>query len=285
MRRVTAADGVELALHRLRAYRDRRPAVLLVHGAFSSHTVWIRPVTPQGGLAHYLLDRGFDVWLGDLRHHGESDREPQPRQWRFEDWILHDAPALVDRVKEETGYAPLAWGGHSAGGVVGLCWLARMARARAEAPLEAAVTFGAPGPGRMGVARWWGAATTMAICRALGRFPARAFRFGSEDEAAEILAQWMRWNVRGGWVGTDGFDYFAALGEVRTPLLSVAGEADTLFAPSQACREVVERAGAVRKALLVYPHLSHKGMLLDPRARERCWPELADRLGEILTPA
>ena len=282
-RRVTTADGVELALHRLRAFRDRRPAVLLVHGAFSAHTVWIRPVADGGGFAHYLLERGFDVWLADLRHHGASAREPGSRRWRFENWILLDAPSLVDHVKEESGYAPLAWAGHSAGGVVGLCWLARTTVE--PPPLDAVVTFGSPGPGRMGIARWWLAATAIGICRALGRFPARALRFGSEDEAAEVLAQWMRWNVRGGWVGADGFDYFAALGRVRTPLLSVAGEADTLFAPPRACRELVERVGSARKELLVYPHLSHKGMLLDPRARERCWPELADRLGEVLTAA
>ncbi|MBI1966918.1 MAG: alpha/beta hydrolase [Gemmatimonadetes bacterium] len=284
-RRVTTADGVELALHRLRAHRDRRPAVLLVHGAFSGHTVWTRPVAGGDGLAHFFLQRGFDVWLGDLRHHGASEREPRSRQWCFEDWILRDAPAFVDRVKEETGYAPLAWAGHSAGGVVGLCWLARTKPPPETPALDAVVTFGAPGPGRMGMMRWWLAAIAIGICRALGRFPARALRFGSEDEAAGIFAQWMRWNVRGGWVGSDGFDYFAALGDVRTPLLAVAGEADTLFAPPPACNEVVERIGAARKTLLVYQHLSHKGMLLDPRARERCWPELVNRLGEVLTAA
>jgi len=273
-----AGDGVPLALHRLRSDRARRPAILLVHGAFSGHTVFLR-----GGLAPYLGDRGFDVWLGDLRHHGGSAREPAPRCWRFEDWILRDAPALVDGVKRETGTVPLAWVGHSAGGVVGLCWLAREAAERtAPPPLDAVVAFGAPGPGRMGMARWWLAATAIAISRALGRFPSRALRFGSEDEAAEILAQWMQWNVRGGWVGADGFDYFAALGRVRTPFVAVAGAADTPFAPPRACREVVAQAGAPRKSLSVYPHLSHKGMLLDPRARDHCWPELAGQLEEIL---
>lgn len=288
VRRVTTADGVGLALHRLRAFRDGRPAILLVHGAFSGHAVWTRPGTPEGGLAHFLVERGLDVWLGDLRHHGDSDREPRPLAWRFEDWILRDAPALVERVKEETGFAPLAWAGHSAGGVVGLCWLARLAAAGDggtggdPVSLEAVVTFGAPGPGRMGLSRWWLAAAAIGICHALGRFPARALRFGSEDEAAGILAQWMRWNVRGGWIGADGFDYFAALADVRAPLLAVAGEADTLFAPPPACAEVVVRFGAARKALCVYPHLSHKGLLLDPRARARCWPDVAERVAALL---
>jgi pimeloyl-ACP methyl ester carboxylesterase len=73
-RRLTTPDGVELALHRLRAYRDGRPAVLLVHGAFTNHRFWLHSSdgTSAGGMAHFLGAAGFDVWLADMRHHGES---------------------------------------------------------------------------------------------------------------------------------------------------------------------------------------------------------------------
>src|SRR5689334_21025147 len=95
-RRLTAPDGVEIALHRMRAHRDGRPAVLLVHGAFSGHTVWLRNGRARdAGLAHFLGARGYDVWLADLRGHGASAREPKRFHWRFEDWILKDTPALV----------------------------------------------------------------------------------------------------------------------------------------------------------------------------------------------
>ena len=40
-RLISTPDGVELALHRVRAYRDGRPAVLLVHGAFTNHRFWL----------------------------------------------------------------------------------------------------------------------------------------------------------------------------------------------------------------------------------------------------
>lgn len=282
-RDVVTDDGVELALHRLRAHRDGRPAALLVHGAFASHTLWLRSVDSGPGLAHFLGARGLDVWLADLRDHGASAREPGSHRWRFEDWVLRDAPALVARVKEETGGAPLGWVGHSAGGAVALCWLARLQHA---APLASVVTFGTPGPGRVGLVRTALAALTAGIAKALGRFPARALRMGSEDGGAGILADWMMWNVRGRWVGSDGFDYCAALERVETPLLAVAGRGDRLFAPPESCREVVDRLGAARKELLVVgPRLSHRGMLLDPRARDRCWPRVAEWLKQTLTPA
>jgi alpha-beta hydrolase superfamily lysophospholipase len=281
-RRFPATDGVQLALHRLRAFRDRRPALLLVHGAFTSHRFWLHaPDGKGGGLAHFLGAAGFDVWLADLRHHGDSAREPRPLAWTFEDWVLRDAPAFVARVHEETDGAPLAWLGHSAGGAAGLCWLTRVA---AAAPLGAIVTFGTPGPRRLGPIRWALAAATIALARALGRFPARALRVGSEDEAAGILADWMRWSVRGGWVGGDGFDYFAALAAVRTPYLAVAGASDRVFAPAAACRQVVERIGADRKALTIAPGLSHRGLVLGGKARDACWPGVSTWLKEILAP-
>lgn len=282
-RLISTPDGVTLALHRLRAFRDGRAAVLLVHGAFANHRLWLHSEDGTsgggGGLAHFLGAAGLDVWLADLRHHGESAREPRAGAWTFEDWILNDAPTLVARVREETDGAPLAWIGHSAGGAAGLCWLARVA---AAAPLGAVVTLGTPGPRRVGAVRRALAASTIGLSRALGRFPARALRFGSEDEASGIIAEWMEWNVRGAWRGTDGFDYFGGLASVTTPYLGVAGGADRIFAPPEACRQVVERVGSARKQLAVEPGLSHRGLVLSGRARSLCWPNVVVWLKETL---
>lgn len=280
-RRIAAPDGVELALHRLRAYRDGRPAVLLVHGAFTNHRFWLHSPdgVPAGSLAHFLSAAGLDVWLADLRHHGDSAREPRRGAWTFEDWVLRDTPTLVARVREETDGAPLAWIGHSAGGAAGLCWLARVA---AAAPLGAIITLGTPGPRRLGPVRRTLAAATMAVARALGRFPARGFKVGNEDEAAEIIAEWMEWNVRGRWLGTDGFDYFAGLAALSTPYLGVAGSRDRIFAPPSACRQVLDRVGSPRKSLVVARGLSHRGLVLSPRARTTAWPEIVTWLRETL---
>ena len=264
-RRITTPDGVELALHRLRAHRDGRPAILLVHGAFTNPRCWLHAPdgTSPGGLAHF----------------GDSAREPRRGAWTFEDWVLHDTPTLVARVREETDGASLAWLGHSAGGAAGLCWLARVA---AAAPIRAVVTLGTPGPRRLGPLRRSLAALTIAVSRALGRFPARALRFGNEDEAAEIIAEWMEWNVRGAWMGTDGFEDVAGLAAMSIPYLGVAGPSDRIFAPVAACRQVVERVGTARKALAIEPGLSHRGLVLSPRARESCWPNIVSWLKETL---
>lgn len=281
---VRSADDVDLVLYRLDAAAPRPPdatvrSVLLVHGAFSSHTVWLRGGSRNAGLGVFLSAAGLDVWLADWRTHGSATREPRPRTWHFEDTILRDAPALATYVRDVTDGSAPVWIGHSVGGVIGLAHLARE-----PGSLGAVVTLGAPGP-VMGWLRRVLARTTVAICHGLGRFPARALRMGPEDEAALILAEWMEWNVRGRWVGADGFDYLAALRHLPTPVLALAGEGDHLFAPPDACRELVDRIGAASATLAVVgPHLDHPGLLLDSQADAQCWPLVARWLGALPAP-
>lgn len=274
---VQTADDVALALHRLDPIRPGPlPPVLLAHGAFASHTVWLRGGSTRRGLAHFLQERGHDVWLNDWRHHGSSAREPRPFAWHFEDLIRRDGPAILAAVRRETGTASCVWVGHSVGGAIGLALLARDPDA---GPTEI-VTLGTPGP-VMSLWRRSLASLTVGICRTMGRFPARALRFGPEDEPALVLSEWMNWNVRGRWVGMDGFDYLAALEGMRTPFLSIAGSGDRVFAPVRACRALLDHMGGEAKTFAVAgPDLDHAGLLLDPRADEQCWPLVADWIGQ-----
>lgn len=282
---VRAPDGVDLVLYRLDAVTPpaavARPpgrAVLLVHGGFSSHTVWLRGGSRNAGLAVFLSAAGYDVWLADWRSHGSAGREPRPHTWHFEDTITQDAPVLASYVRDVTGGAPPVWVGHSIGGAIGLALLARQPDA-----LGAVVTLGTPGP-VMGPLRRLLALGTIAICHALGRFPARAFRMGPEDESALILAEWMEWNTHGHWVGADGFDYLAALRHSPIPVLTVAGAGDRMFAPPDACRALAERVGAVPGTYAtVGPQLDHPGLLLDPRADAECWPLVAQWIAGLET--
>jgi pimeloyl-ACP methyl ester carboxylesterase len=270
---VRATDGVALALHRLDPVVEvSSPPVLLAHGAFASHRVWLRGGAAGRGLAAFLQARGHDVWLLDWRHHGASAREPGPFQWQFEDLIRRDAPAALIAVRRETGHQDVIWVGHSFGGVIGLALLAH----DPGAGPTAVVTLGTPDP-VTGPFRRVLAFLTVGVCRAASRFPARALRMGPEDEPALVLSDWMMWNVRGRWMGSDGFDYLAALKHLPTPLLSIAGSGDRLFAPPEACRALVSRLGGTATTFAVArPDLDHRGLLIDPRADEHCWPLIAD---------
>lgn len=113
-------DGWLLGLHR---YLPQSPAparepVLLCHGLLSCR--FSLDLTAERSLARYLRDRGFDVWLMDLRAHGDSVRNGPGRgwDWSLDEYILEDLPAAVTYVLQATGAERLHWVGHSLGGMI-----------------------------------------------------------------------------------------------------------------------------------------------------------------------
>ena len=271
---VESTDGVRIGLHRLEPLVPApAPVLLLLHGAFSGHTIWLR------GFAQGLSRLGFDVWLADFRGHGVAAREPAPKSWWFDDLIDRDAPALLERLRGHIGTRPLGVIGHSAGGVVGL---ATLARAGERSGLDALVALGTPGPARLGPVRTLGALGFRALALTLGRFPARALRFGGDDEGALMFGQWMTWNIEGRWLSRDGFDYLEALSRARAPYLGIAGGRDVLFSPPRACREIFERIGSPKKDFHIAPSLNHPGLVLDPRVSTEVLPTLAPWLRTVL---
>jgi pimeloyl-ACP methyl ester carboxylesterase len=272
--RVRTTDAVTVGLHHFEPIAaSPAPVLLLFHGAFSGHSIWLR------GFAGLLAKEGFDIWLADFRGHGVADREPAPRVWWFEDLIARDAPALLDRLREHIGSRPLGVIGHSAGGVVGL---AALARAGERSGMDALVGLGTPGPTQMGVLRYAGALGFRALALALGRFPARALRIGRDDEGALMFGQWMTWNIAGRWLSRDGFDYLQALSRAHTPYLGVAGGRDLFFSPPYACREIVERIGSPTKDFHIAPSLDHPGLVLDTRAAIEVTPKVATWLHSVM---
>ena len=49
-----------------------------------------------------------------------------------------------------------------------------------------------------------------------------------------------------------------------------------------ACQQVVDRVGSERKKLTIETGLSHRGLVLSPRARDACWLGIATWIKEIL---
>lgn len=103
-------DGVTLTLIRVR--RDDAPTrgpVLLVHGA----GMRAESFRPRGvrTLVDALLNDGHDAWM--LNWRGSIDLDPLP--WTLDDVALHDLPAAVRHILEETDAASLRIVAHCAG--------------------------------------------------------------------------------------------------------------------------------------------------------------------------
>lgn len=109
------ADGIRLAIHRVRPPGGRGPAVVLCHGLSSNH----RGLHfPGRSLAGWLAAHGYDVFLPDLRGSGDSER---PTCWDLDDHVFRDVPAILDAVLRASGRERVHWVGHSMGGVIYFC--------------------------------------------------------------------------------------------------------------------------------------------------------------------
>ena len=94
----TAGDGMPLNLHHVVGERPpTRGPVLLVHGAGVRADIFRAP--EQRTVVDALVEEGWDVWLENWR--ASIDLEPNP--WDLDQAAVHDHPAAVATVVEETG--------------------------------------------------------------------------------------------------------------------------------------------------------------------------------------
>lgn len=276
---VTASDGALLAVHRLG--REGATPVILVPGAFSSHTFWLG--TRGTGFARKLSEEGFEAWVLDPRGHGESQRAGPGQSWEFRDWIERDIPVVI-REAAEGSQRPIV-AGHSAGGAAVLAALALRPDLRER--VRGIVVLATPAP-LLGPERRLGAWLAVGLSHVFGRFPARLLRFGSEDELARVMVQWMGWNLAGRWKWKGGPDLTAGLAHVTAPALAAVGSGDHVFAPPLLCRQLLATLGSPDKTFWEFGRATgcsedfgHAGLIVDRAARLEVWPAILDWMKRI----
>ncbi|KAJ5241302.1 uncharacterized protein N7469_002893 [Penicillium citrinum] len=132
---VQTGDGYLLGLHRL-AYRKgeegirvnqgpgglNKKVVYLHHGLLMSSEVWVALTDEQRCLPFQLVEKGYDVWLGNNRgnkyskksvHHSPGSNE----FWDFsiDQFAFHDIPNSIEYILEVTGQPSLSYIGFSQG--------------------------------------------------------------------------------------------------------------------------------------------------------------------------
>uniref|UniRef100_A0A1I8PFL6 Lipase n=1 Tax=Stomoxys calcitrans TaxID=35570 RepID=A0A1I8PFL6_STOCA len=124
---ITTPDGYVVSLFRLKnstqgpTAATSAPVVLLMHGLLCSSDLWILKGL-KSHLAYDLMDKGFDVWLGNCRGntYGQNHVSLTASDrlfWRFS-WheiAINDLPSTIDYILKETGQASLHYVGHSQG--------------------------------------------------------------------------------------------------------------------------------------------------------------------------
>lgn len=115
---VLSRDGVRLAVHHHPGAGGS--PVLCCHGLAANAVAF--DLAPGASLAEALARAGHEVFLLELRGHGQSER---PRgSWSFDSYLRQDLPAAIDEVRRRTGAEHVGFVGHSMGGLLGLAHLA-----------------------------------------------------------------------------------------------------------------------------------------------------------------
>lgn len=271
---VRTADGWSL-----RADVDE-PAGELVGVAVLAHAMMARRAEfdrPHGkGLRRWLVERGWRVIAFDFRGHGESGpTAAEGGDWSYDDLVRRDLPAVhaFARSRERKRLHTVLVG-HSLGGHVGAA-----AQGTGGVDFDRIVLVAANVwmPQFDSSVRRWALKRSVleaiaVASRRVGRFPARALRLGSDDEAHTYFGDFQRFARTGRWESADGkVDYLAALSNVRVPVLQIVSDGDRWACRPEGGSLFVERCGGPRELIHVRhaddggPAPDHMGIVTSAR--------------------
>ncbi len=281
VRRVTTADGAELALTRLagagrRGDGGERAPVVLVHGSYTHRGFWMRD--DGVGLAVYLARHGYDVWVPELRGHGLSPKPEAFEQVTAEDHIRRDLPRVHDAVLDATDRRPV-YVGHSSGG---LYLLGALSRGWIEPDdVQALAVFGTQIRDGEAYLRLPGVAAALkALLGAIGYLPAPRLGMGPEIEPAGEMAEVIDWKAKQRWTDREGVPYREGLADLRMPVRAYAGADDTMDPPA-GCKDLHDAIGSDEKSFQLLGReagfsrdYGHAEMIASSAAADEVWPDL-----------
>lgn len=237
------------ALHMRRFCGDPLgPVVFMLHGAIENGRIFY---SESGkGLAHFLAQSGFDVYVADLRGRGKST-PPIARGASFgqTEAITEEIPAFVDAIVKLRGPVSQQWVAHSWGGVLLSSVLGRFPAYRDM--VDSLVYFGSKRTVRvrnlerlLKVDLVWDRLCPLA-CAFWGYLPARRLGLGSDSETVKSYRQSAQWVREDAWVDSDdGFDYQAAAKKAKLPpTWYLAGRKDAALGHPDDVRRFMESAG------------------------------------------
>ena len=226
------------------------PSVLLVHGAIENSKIFY---SEKGkGLAPFLAENGFDVFLTDLRGKGKSI--PLANTGKITDGqyevIVNDIPAVVNKINQikenHTGIHLVA---HSWGGVLLSSWLARFSEQSKN--IKSVTFFACKRKIYVHHIKRWFMVDLMWTCLgslvtlAKGYLPAKKLKMGSDDEPAKFFFECNKWVYSNKWVDPhDQFNYNEAFRRIDfPPTLSLTGLKDHSLGNKKCVKKMLDEIG------------------------------------------
>jgi len=237
---IRCADRVTLRASVREPVGESFGTAILAHAMFAR-----RGEFERAGFAEHFARRGWRTIAFDFRGHGDSDGKGT--EYRYDDFVMHDLPAVTEAARARSDGRPVVVIGHSLGGHVALA-AQGIGTMRADAIVGIASNVWMRRTERSSRVRLVQHAVlraVMAIVARRGYFPARALRQGSDDESASYMRDLARFVFDDKWGSADGaHDYTAALSAIDVPVYSLATAGDRLAARPDAVCELHRMARA-----------------------------------------
>ncbi len=231
------------------------------------------------------MQRGFDVWVVELRGAGQSSRptlwNSLRYDWYFDHYVRFDIPAALDLVRGLTGYEEVHWIGHSMGGMVAYAYCIEQNRSQ----IRSIIAIGSPSFAKLENALFNRLVTLKPLLKflpklpyegtglfvvplmpifreTLGRLLANPRNMRNRDLIAlvtlvpadlptSLVSQFAGWYESGGFrAALQHVDYGRGLETITNPTLIVAGAAD-LLTPVSEMEFVFDSLGGTEKEFLL----------------------------------
>lgn len=217
----SADRSVELAVTRLSKNQTQGSSdhshgqpIILLHGAFSNRRHWL---SAEGdGVAAFLVEAGYDVWLPEMRGHGLSSVNHDFAKNTLGTLVEYDLPAIHQFVAEQTGkdvtYIAEEMGGFSI--------LAALALGSVDqASVKSCIYIEEEKPLSMRLNNTIFAKNALWRFKKNGIVSGQQLGLGSENESYPIIKQYYRWQNRQAFNTPAGLELEGAYRQIVIPVL------------------------------------------------------------------
>lgn len=234
-------------LHLKRFYINSKGSpVLMLHGSMENGKIFYSK--SMKGLAPFLAEKGFDVFVPDMSGRGLSmppiDKNNKSSQTTA---ILSEIPLLKSFIAEIKNNQPQHWVAHSWGGVLMLAYIARFGSSDIASMSFFATKrrIAVVHPERIfKVDLVWNFIGKI-LSTLYGFFPSKDLKIGSDNEPRNFHKQVIKWVYSKEWIDPeDGFDYHEALKKVNVPpTLYLAAKNDQYLGHANDVKDLMAEVG------------------------------------------
>lgn len=272
---------VELAVTRLSqcssAKRGHGQPIILLHGSFSNRRHWLS--AEGGGVAAYLAEAGYDVWLPEMRGHGLSPVNDEFANNTLEGAVEYDLPAIHKFVVEQTGkdvtYIAEEMGGFFmlgalAVGAIDQRTVKSCIYIEEQNPLSSRLNTKAFGKNAL-----W-------RLKKKGILSGQQLGVGIENESYATIKPYLSWQNRVSFTALTGLSAEQPYADITVPVMVVASKAADINGPVKNAEWIYEQLSMSTKSIKKYDYSEANTYRSYPNAGITLYPTTGGCWDDIL---